>query len=57
MARKKLKAKLKTVIAPRPKGKPIRPEGGDAGFLSAKIITVVKKKENESKGTKRTEKA
>lgn len=60
MARTKIKAKFQAKVRP-PEGKdkrpPIRPEGGDAGFLSAKILTVVrekkeKEKKDESKGKK-----
>ena len=54
MARTKIKAKFQAKVRP-PEGKdkrpPIRPEGGDPGFLSAKILTVVReKKEKEKRG-------
>ena len=54
----KIKAKMRASVKPaNGNGKPIRPEGGDAGLLSGKIITVVrqrkeKEKKNESKEKK-----
>lgn len=53
MAGKKLKAKLKAVIAPRPKGKPVKPRmAADSGLLTAKIITVVERKREAEKAKK-----
>lgn len=53
MAGKKLKAKLKAVIAPRPKGKPVKPRmTANSGLLTAKIITVVEQKRGAEKAKK-----
>lgn len=44
---RKVKVKVKTKTK-RVKKQPVKPKGGDAGFLSEKIIvTVRKKKKNE----------
>lgn len=48
MAGSKIKAKIKAVLKPAAKGgKPIRPEGGDAGLLSEKIVSVVRQKKEK----------
>ena len=53
MAGKKLKAKLKAVIAPRPKGKPVKPRmTANSGLLTAKIIAVVEQKRGGEKAKK-----
>lgn len=60
MAGGKIKAKIKTVLKPSSGNKPIRPEGGDAGFISARILAVVKKEKesqkNESERNRQTKK-
>ena len=54
----KIKAKMRASVKPSTgTRKPIRPEGGDAGLLSGKIITVVRqRKENEKKNESKEKK-